>query len=154
MDAYERCLSNKRLRAVDPDEIAAAEELRTALQELRTAIHDFEAEHWAGAVTNAYFSMLHACQGAIHVKGLRSTNLYSLIEALRHHFLGDETVTEEELRVLQNAKEAHEMAQSGARVTSASALEYLEAASNVLYNILATLDIPALDAELVPRISS
>lgn len=154
MDPYERCLRNKRLKTVDPDEGAAAEELRTALQELRAAIRASEAEQWAGVVTNAYFSMLHACQGAIHTKGLRSTNLYSLIEALRRHFLDDGTIEDEELRILQAAKEAHEIAQNGGRVTSENALDYLAAAGDILYNILDTLRLPGLDPGIVPEIPS
>lgn len=154
MDAFDQCIRNGRLKTAEIDASAVRDGLLTALHELREGIGARNAGQWAQVVTAAYFSMLHAGQWAVRARGLRHTNLYSLIVALRQHFESDETVTEEELRYLQNAKEAHEMAQSGAHITQQSAQEYLVVASDVLYNILATLDLPGLDAELVPRIST
>lgn len=154
MDDYDRCLQNGRLKTVEIDDAAIHDGLLTALQELRDGIGARDARDWGQVVTAAYFSTMHAGQWAVRARGIRHTNLFSLIAALRRHFTNDETVTVDELRHLQLAKEAHELAQSGSRVSEQLAKEHLELASDVLYNVLATLALPGLDAEVVPRVTA
>lgn len=147
---FENCLQRGKLLREEPNNDRIVHALAKALDEFIHGLEDYRNGYWERVTTHAYFSMLHATRAAIFSRGVRDTNFFSLLAALKHLFAGD-VLTEEELELFRLVKDAKEVIERGARIAQRDSSLYLATAHSMLYKAVTTVGHADFPPSIVPN---
>jgi len=83
MNAFERCIAEKRLVKVQPDRKMQSKELDSAEYDYGRALDSIEGKDAKWASVQAYYSIFHAAKALVLAKGYREKGHACLIIALK-----------------------------------------------------------------------
>jgi uncharacterized protein (UPF0332 family) len=87
MNAFERCLEERRLVAAHDPEEMIAKEVQSAEYDLQRARESLEKGDYKWASIQIYYSMFHSVKALVLKKGYREKSHYCLLVALRELYV-------------------------------------------------------------------
>lgn len=136
---FRECLDKGKLRKFSVGRGLVSKELKSAQDDLKTALESFEAENYKWATIQAYYSMFHAGRALIYSKGYRERSHYCLIVAIKSLFVKEGLLSAKLVEAIQTAKilrenadYENEFSKSSAQGLIDKAKELLEQTQNIL----------------------
>jgi len=136
---FEQCLERGKIISFSRGKKLARKELKSALEDLKSAEKSLGLENYKWSTIQSYYSMFHSARALLYAKNYREKSHFCLIEAIRTLYLEKGLLNYTLIEALQRAKMLREEAdyygeftQENAKYLITKAKEFIEKVNEIL----------------------
>lgn len=129
---FERCLEEKKLEKIRPDNNLINKEIDSAEYDLEKAKESFENKDYKWATIKSYYSIFHSAKALVFKKGYREKSHYCLMVAFKALYVDEKIIEKKFLDHFSEAMDLREAADYESTFSEESAEEILSNAEEFL----------------------
>lgn len=132
---FKECLSKGKIKKFSYAKSLVAKELKSAEDDLETALYSFRKKNYKWVTVQAYYAMFHSARALIYSKGYRERSHYCLIIAIKTLFVAEGLLDIRLVEAIQIAKTLRENADYESEFSKESSQGLLEKSEELLNKV-------------------